>query len=223
MEGWGRGRGREEQRQRQRVDVREEGRASLNTAKASGVKSSSCSLAFLSGSSCRSEAMEHQLTLFFSRVTTGLVTPCCTCSSLMKLLACFLRVCDFCREAQTKCRFLISLSESSQLWAVSQTGSKYFKSVTYPKCLMGKWLQGVLLGLVYSVGMKLVLPESILETSVTCTFVKTGKSDYSNDLKLLESYFIACKFPLLVGRDFLLTKLMLDDFVLFLWLSTIFL
>lgn len=63
--------------------------------------------------------------------------------------------------------------------------------------------------------MKLVLPESILETSVACTFVKTGKSDYFNDLKLLESYFIACKFPLLVGRDFLLTKLVLDDFVLF--------
>lgn len=42
------------------MGVREEGRA-LNTTKASGVKSLRCSLAFLSGSSCRSEAMEHQL------------------------------------------------------------------------------------------------------------------------------------------------------------------
>lgn len=45
--------------------------------------------------------------------------------------------------------------------------------------------------------------------------MKTGQSDDTNDtndLKLLESCFIACKFPLLLVRDFLLLLLVLDDF-----------
>ena len=54
-----------------------------------------------------------------SRDTTEPATPCCGCSSIMKLRACFLRVSNFCRAAATRASSPISSLESSPLWAVS--------------------------------------------------------------------------------------------------------
>lgn len=59
------------------------------------------------------------LVFFCSRATTELGIPCCGCSSLMKPLACFLRVCSFCRATKTRSRLLTSLWESSTPRTVS--------------------------------------------------------------------------------------------------------
>ena len=64
----------------------------------------------------------HVNSSVFSRCrdTTELVIPCWGCASLMKPLACFLRVCGSWGAARTRPRLLISWWQSSPRWAVSR-------------------------------------------------------------------------------------------------------